>query len=461
MELLKKVRATIRKYSMLSDGDSVLIGLSGGPDSVCMTIILGKLKDELNIILNAVYIDHCLRPDETGNEAAFCSKLCDKLEIGFFLKTGDAKKSAEEKKLNLQEAAREIRYRIFEELSSEVNATKIAIGHTADDQAETFLMRSLRGSGVRGLSGIPPVRGNIIRPLIETEKIKIEKFLEQDVSQSFITDSSNRKEDYLRNWLRGTIIPELKKKNPALIKSICRASDILREEDEYLEIIVTKTLMRLISRKSDNNIELFLTPLETISKPVLRRVLRRAISETKGLAGVDFIHIEDIIRLIEQGKPGDMLNLPKAIRAVREYSLLKITSDPVIKLSGYEITPPSEVAMSETGTIIRASFEEAGAEMVEGRASVLLDAGGMVFPLKVRPRAAGDFFYPSGLGKKKKLQDFFVDEKIPREERDKIPLILSGDNIVWVAGLRADDRFRVTDRTEKFLRLIISKAKTG
>ncbi|MEK6529037.1 MAG: tRNA lysidine(34) synthetase TilS, partial [Nitrospirota bacterium] len=272
-------------------------------------------------------------------------------------------------------------------------------------------------------------------------------------------DSSNLKTDYLRNWIRHKIMPELKKKNPDLIKAIGRASDILRDEDAYLETIVNKTLMRLISRKSSNTVELFLGPLETMEKPILRRILRRVIDGTEGLRGMSFINIEDIISLINEGRAGDRLYLSKSVRAVKEYSLIVITSEAPVKIAEYELQPPCKVVIREAGAVIEALFEEESRVPGDGKSSVLLDAGVLDFPLKIRPRANGDFFFPSGFGKKKKLQDFFVDEKVPRDDRDKIPIVLSGNDIVWIAGYRADERFGVTGKTEKNLRLIISKTK--
>jgi len=481
MQLPENVRETIKKYSMLSEDDSVLIGLSGGTDSVCLTGILVKLKKDFNLsAINAVYVDHGLRPDEVENERIFCRNFCDSLGIGFISRSVDVESYAKDRKLSKQEAARNLRYRVFEEVSAEVKATKIALGHNADDQAETFMIRLLRGSGTKGLSGIPPTRGlgvrgqgsgikkniSIIRPLIETERKDIEEFLSVHCSlftvhslPPFMVDSSNLKTDYLRNWIRHKIMPELKKKNPDLIKAIGRASDILRDEDAYLETIVNKTLMRLISRKSSNTVELFLGPLETMEKPILRRILRRVIDGTEGLRGMSFIHIEDIISLINEGRAGDRLYLSKSVRAVKEYSLIVITSEAPIKISEYELQPPCKVVIRGAGAVIEALFEEESRVPGDGKSSVLLDAGVLDFPLKIRPRANGDFFFPSGFGKKKKLQDFFVDEKVPRDDRDKIPIVLSGNDIVWIAGYRADERFGVTGKTEKNLRLIISKGK--
>jgi len=329
------------------------------------------------------------------------------------------------------------------------------------------LMRLFRGSGRTGLAGIPPVRGKIVRPLIEIEKKEIEEFIAEEMKKSalscgrpFVTDSSNMKDDYFRNWLRNNFLYEIKKKNPSVIEDICRSMDIIRDEDEYLEVIVTKTLMRLISRKSDSTIELFITPLQTIEKPILRRILRRAMNATESLRGIGLIHIEDIINLIKKGNTGDSLNLPRGIRVIKDYSILKITTEQTVKISDYELPVPGEVNVKETGIMIKASWEEKGADPGDGRFNIILDASDLKFPLVIRSRSEGDFFYPLGFGKKKKLQDFFVDEKISRDKRAGIPIVGSGNDIIWVAGLRADERCRVTDKTENILRLIMSKADT-
>ncbi|MEK7271646.1 MAG: tRNA lysidine(34) synthetase TilS, partial [Nitrospirota bacterium] len=384
-----------------------------------------------------------------------------------FTKAVDVKEYAKDRKLNMQEAARELRYHAYEEVSKKAGAAKIALGHTADDQSETFFMMLLRGSGMKGLSGIPPVRSLelgvkknilIIRPLIEIERKEIEEFLFQNSSLPFIVDSSNLKKDYFRNWIRLMIIPEFKKKSPALVKSISRMADILREEDAYLEIIVTKTLMRLISRKSADAIELFLLPLETIGKPILRRVLRRAVNETEGIKGIDFIHIEDMIELIKRGKSGDRIYLPKGIRVIKNYSTMVITSRPPQKISTYTINVPGEVVLNEIKAVIKASAGNKSDDYGDGKITTVFDADKIGTVLTVRPRENGDFFYPSGFGKRKKLQDFFVDEKVPRDERDSIPIVVSGNDIVWVAGFRGDERFNAAADTKRFLRLEFNKA---
>lgn len=460
MDILKKTVNTIKKYSMLSKRDRVLIGLSGGPDSVCLTAILGELKDNFNLFLQAVYVNHGLRPEESKKEEDFCREFCERRGIPFYSESVDVKGYAKKRKSGIQEAARELRYQVFKKVSMDIKATKLALAHNADDQAETVLMRLLRGGGRRGLAGIPPVRGNIIRPLIEIERREIEEFLSRNDSPvPFITDSSNLKTDYLRNWLRLKIMPELEKQNPALISCIGRSAEILRDEDSYLEIIVTKTMMRLISRKSEYSIELFLIPLENLERPILRRLLRRAINEIGIARGIDFIHIEDVIQLIKESRSGDMLNLPKGIKAIKRYSTLLLTRETTSGLTTRILEVPGEVSLEETDIVIKAEISEEIEDAFDGKNTAVFDYDSLNLPLQIRMRREGDYFFPSGFGKRKKLQDFFVDEKIPKDQRDTLPIVVSKEDIIWVAGYRMDERFKAKEGTKRVLIMRVVKVE--
>ena len=457
-DLIIKVDETIRRNVLLSPGDSVLLGLSGGADSTCLLMVLHALRERYRLAIRAVYVNHNLRPDETPAEAAFCRSLCEGLGIAFTHCSVDVVPFSKARRMNLQEAARELRYQAFQDAAREVGADRIALAHTADDQAETFIMRLARGAGPAGLSGMPVRRGNIVRPLIEVQRSEIDCFLKGRRVVPVI-DSSNLKEDYFRNAVRMSVMPILKRSNPDLLHSICRTMTILQEEERYFEVLVTKTLMKLISRKTGRRIELFLSPMESLDRVILRRVLRRAILETEGLRGIGFGHIEDIIRLVRQGAAGSRLMLPRGIRVIREYALLVITSEEPVRIAECQLAVPGETVIFGAGVVLTASIDQHAERMGDGRSTVVLDADRVKLPLAVRPRRAGDSFHPLGFGRTKKIQDLFVDLKVPRDERDSVPLVTSGDDILWVAGFRADDRFKVTEHTKKFLRLGIVKGK--
>jgi len=460
MDLLKKVNETIKKYSMLSKGDSVLIGLSGGPDSVCLTIILDKLRSNFNLSLSAIYVNHGLRPEESEREESFCRGLCERLGIGFYTEPVDVRGYMKGHRVNnLQEAARDLRHEAFKRYALLLKAQRIALGHNADDQAETILMRLLRGTGRRGLAGIPPVRGKIIRPLIEVQRAEIEDFLSgHQPPIRYMVDSSNLKTEYLRNWVRLDLIPRLKEMNPSLIKTLSRSSIVMSEEDLYLETIVTKTMLRLVSRRDEGLVELFLVPLEGLERPILRRVLIRAVDEVIGSRGIGFTHIEDLMGLIREGKSGDMLSLPRGLKAIKGYSTFLLTTRGRPEVLPRLLDVPGEVHLVEVNVTIRASVSSVVEDHGDGKNRAVFDLDRLVCPLRIRKRREGDYFYPAGMGgKRKKLQDFFVDEKVPRYERDGVPVVTSGEDIIWVAGYRMDERFKAGEGTKRFLVLELIK----
>ena len=458
MNLLENALKTTEKYGMLAPEDVVLIGLSGGADSVCLLEVMDRLREQFRLRLHAVYIDHGLRPDETPAEMEFAKNLAEKRGVDFYAEKVNVAGYAKSRRMGKQEAARMLRYEALEELADRLGAGRIALGHTADDQVETFFMRLLRGSGATGLSGIPPVRKlkgkSIIRPLIETSRSEIERFL-GETSIAFITDSSNLKRDYTRNRIRHDLVPVLKGFNPCLNETILRTTRILVEEDGYFETIVLKGLMPLLRNKTDEEIELFVIPLESMNTVLLRRTLRKIIGLVKGLRGLDFKHIEEIIGLIKKGKPGDRLCLPGSIKAVKKYSTFLITAKSIGRLEPAAIECPGSVRINGTDAVITASLLENDPGGADGRRIAVLDAGKTGLKLTVRGRKDGDYFYPSGFAHRKKLQDFLVDEKVPRDDRDIIPIVLSGDDIVWVAGIRADDRFIAREGTRQFLVLAL------
>lgn len=456
MNLVEQVFLTIKKFEMIRPSDAVVVGISGGPDSVCLFHVLHRLKDRLKITLIPVYVDHGLRPEETPLEINFLKNFVREMGYDLIVKVVDVKGYITSTKENKQEAARKLRYQALEEVLQEKRAQAIAVGHNADDSAETILMRLIRGTGPLGLQGIPPVRGNIIRPLIEIERSQIEEYLFTE-GLHYMVDSSNIKTDYLRNWLRLKVMPVLREKNPSLTKTLLRLGLIFFEEERFFEIEVTKALMRSISRMTPTTIELFLKPLEAMDKRLLRRLLRRALDETAGLRGISFIHIEDIINLLRTGKPGDRVYIKNNIRVVKEYSILRITSEPPLRLKEYVLPVPGSVRIEEKNITITAEImDKMPDELIDGKYKIVVDRGKISSStLIIRAWKDGDYFYPYGFGKRKKLQDFFVDSKVPRDERHSIPIIEDSGNIVWIGGYRMDERYRINENTKRFLILRI------
>jgi tRNA(Ile)-lysidine synthase len=458
MTIIEKVRKTIRQHAMLQGGETVLVGLSGGPDSVCLLSVLNALKDEFRLSLFALYIDHGLRPDEFPGEVDFCRRLAEGMNIPFETLSVDVRGLSESRGIGIQEAARMLRYEAFEQKAILHKTDRIATGHHRDDQAETVLLRLLRGSGMRGLSGIPPVRGKVIRPLIDLRREEIMNYL-RERGLSFLQDSSNLSPKYLRNRIRQELIPFLSNLNPSVVDTLSRTADVLREEDAYLDIKTTKALMRLITRKGDDTVEFFLAPLENMEKVILRRALRRVIEETRGLRGIGLEHIEEIIGLIREGKSGDRIYLPGGFRAIKGYATIEITSREPVRLGEYELKVPGETVIKEAGIVLVATEEEEADDFGNGKTAAVFERERLCLPLRIRPRREGDWFHPFGMGGRKKIHDFFVDEKIPRDMRDAVPLLLSGEDIIWVVGYRTDERYRVREGSKGVLRIEVKKGR--
>lgn len=462
MDLIAKVRATIKKHDMLQGGERILIGLSGGPDSTCLCMALSTLAPEYKLTLHAIYVDHGLRPTEIPAELEFCETLCEEFGITFATRKVDVLGKVQREGLNKQEAARELRYGIFDEHARQISANRIALGHTLDDQAETFIMHIVRGTGLKGLGGIPPVRGPIIRPMIELKKSEILQMLEVN-GAPYMVDSSNLKDDYLRNRLRSQLMPVLRDLNPNIVATMGHTAEILRDEDRYLEYTVTKTMMRLITRKTSTAIELFSGPLEVLDRALIRRILRRAVEATEGLRLLGYVHIEEMLKLIHEGRAGDRIYLPHDIRVIKKYSTLLITSDAPVTLGSYTYNTPGDLlVLMEASLVLRATVSDIPEDAEpENSMTMVLDADKVTFPLHIRPRADGDYFCPKGLGgKRKKLQDLFVDEKVPRDERDAVPVVLHATGeVMWIAGIRSDERFALSAETKRFLTLDLKQSR--
>ncbi|MBF0337205.1 MAG: tRNA lysidine(34) synthetase TilS [Nitrospirae bacterium] len=447
MDIRDKVRATVRAFSMFGmdaggcvSSMCVLSGLSGGPDSVALLRLLRELFPAVSV--HAIYIDHGLRPHETPAEKAFCGQLCEHLGVPLSIR------AIEPLQRKTPATMRQSRYRLYKETAMQIGASKIALGHNKDDQAETVMLNLMRGAGLTGLAGIAPTRGMVIRPLIDVSRWEILQYL-NECNQTYCLDSSNLKDIYLRNRVRIHLMPAMVQYNPNIVDTLTRNARIIREEDEYLELAVTKKLMTLISRKTDQKIELFLVPLQGMERVLLRRLLRRATAAVEALREIGVQHIEEIIALIKNASTGDRLYLPGAVRVIKGYSTLVITSEPPVRISETELSLPGEVVIRQAGYLLRATLAE-HFRQPENNRQACLDAGLMSSPLKVRARVNGDYFYPLGLGKRKKVQDYFVDEKVPRDSRNSIPLVLSNDNLVWIAGYRPDDRYKVTPATKSY-----------
>jgi tRNA(Ile)-lysidine synthase len=441
---------------MISEGDCVIVAVSGGPDSVCLLHVLNELKDESHIHLVVAHFDHGLRPSEDDSETAFVRALAESFKLPFEA----AKGHLLEKTLrgSREESARNARYAFLEKARKKHKAQRVALGHNLNDQAETVLMRLLRGSGPSGLMGMPPCRdGSIIRPLIGIGRPEIEKYLKARELAS-VTDSSNLKTDYLRNKIRLELMPLLEEHQPQLASLLAQTAEILRDEDNYMRESTESWMAANMTSFPQEGLSLPITSFLGLPVAIRRRVIRNAIEKVKGnLRRIGWDHIEAVQHLAQAEKPQAVLNLPGRLTVKRTYDRVAFSASvkKTPRAFHYALAGPGLYDLKEIGR--RLSIEEIanrkGLRLRGSKGTALLDAEKLRFPLTLRTFKAGDRFIPFGMKGHRKLKDFFVDLKVPMERRRTTPILCSSDNPVWVCGFRIDERFRVMPETRRILKV--------
>ena len=440
---------------MINRGERIVTAVSGGPDSVCLLQILFKLRDELKIGLIVAHLDHGLRPQEDEKETQFVSNLASKLNLALaYEKATNVTKAPG---TSIEEKARGIRYQFFEKILAEHNAQKVALGHNMNDQAETVLMRLLRGSGPTGLSGIPPVREDrFIRPLIQVARDEIHAYLKQrDIP--FMVDSSNLEKRHLRNKIRLELIPALLAYQPRLIQHMGELASICRKENQYMEEEARKGLEKVTLDSSKNAIDLSIASLQDLPFPLQYRIIRQAIKQIKGdLRKMDIRHIKAIMDLTNNVNPQVKTNLPEKVIATKIYERLRFSLGTEVETGDYAyyIEQMGRLHVHEINQTIL--LEEQPTKSFLGYSpspqEAFIDLDRIEWPLLIRNFRAGDKFMPLGLNGFKKVKDVFIDDKIPSDQRKRVPVLKSRDNIVWVCGIQIDQRYRVTQKTKRILR---------
>ncbi len=473
---LDHVDRTVSVHHMLNLGDAVLVGVSGGPDSVALFHALIELTPKYAVRLGVAHLNHCLRGRESDRDAQFVAKLVQNHGVPFYPGTEDVRKLAVSRKLSIEEAGRQARYDFFITVADREGYDKIALGHHSDDNAELILMYLIRGSGLQGLSGIPPVRGNRwIRPLIEQSRSEILEFLHAH-KIDYVTDSSNSDQRYLRNRVRHHLIPLLQRDyNPQIIHNINRLSDIIRSDNKWLVQQVQPLIEQSIVHTEKSRITVSMSRFTALDKTVQRRLLRHVIGQVKGdLRRITYAHIEAVRHLVQKGPEHGRLDLPDRIRVTRcpERLVLSKEKKPLREMRShtggvfqkqfeYRIQPPASVFIRELGIFFSAStlpINELPDMGASGQEVAFFDMDTLKFPLILRNYKPGDRFAPLGIGGTQKIKDFFINNKVPRKERVKSSVLLSGDRIVWVVGHRIDESAKITPETERVLKAELSLA---
>ena len=454
--LVAEVRACIEAQAMLPSRAKVVVAVSGGADSMALLSALFQLRSVYNMTLIVAHVNHQLRKEEAEQDALFVEQQAARLGLPFHQTCVDVKALQQSSGMSLQQAARQLRYRFLHALYQDLNATRIALGHTADDQAETLLMRLVRGSGPTGFAGIPAVRLPFIRPLITVSRSAIYSYLQSEHCP-WVEDSSNTHTVYLRNRVRLDLLPKLQQYNPQIVRRLNELADMLRADSQVLAQQVDEWALQALAWQGRSRVEICRRFFGLAPVAIQRRLLRRVIEALAASPeAVGFRHVESLRQFIISGNQERQCSLPGEIGIARraETILLWNVSKPPAIPCIFVLPVPGKVDIAPLNIRLTADVIPKPCHL--GRMNpqwTLLDLDRIVCPLQVRFRQPGDRFYPLGSPGSKKLHDFFVDTKIPRGERPYVPLVVSNYEIVWVVGYRIAEPFKLRPETNRVLRL--------
>ena len=460
--IFDKVLSTINKHNLIQKGDKIVLGLSGGPDSVCLLHVLNRLKKDFNIEIYAAHLNHQIRGIEAQKDALYVSKLCEDMGIIFFVKSINVPKYCENEGLSLEEGARKLRYEMFYEIKDKIKANKIAIGHNLNDQAETVMMRIMRGTGLKGLKGIDYIRDNcIIRPILDVERNEIEEYCEAYNLNPRI-DKTNLENIYTRNKIRLDLLPYMKDNfNSNVIESIVRMSNSLKSDNDYIEKEAEAKFREVSNIKEKGFVEINLDDFVCLHDAIKVRVLRNSIKHILGDTNfVDQRHIEDIMSLEDNSKVNKMLTLPRNIFVYRKKDSIILTNEEIVNEEiefYYNVPSNGFIKIKELKQII-----ETQVMSIDRYKSMKLDNSSKGFDFNkvkggivIRSRRQGDKIKLDRGSKK--VKDLFIDLKIPREERCKIPIITDSEGIICVGDYKISENYKIDENTKEVLKINFNK----
>ena len=459
------VDRALQRHHLLAGGDAVLVGVSGGPDSVALLHLLVDRAPGLGLRLAIAHLHHGLRP-EADRDEQFVRRMALALELPFYSHRADVRSQQRLRRLSLEDAARQVRYAFLEETAARHGFAKIALGHHADDSAETLLLNLLRGSGRLGLGGIPALRdGKIIRPLIMAPRDDILAYIKVR-GLATVADATNAQAICLRNRIRNRLIPHLERDYHPMVRTALRRTGlILRDEEDWLESLIGPMAKEAVLADGEGWITLDASVLARMHVAAARRVIRRAIRHAKGdLRRLEFEHVERIRAFAHRSGDAGPLHLPDRIRVWRRGLRLEITDGKDPAIGGRSQPPPDYAyAVADCGTLTipetgdrldltAISIHALPDPLPNDRQIAFLDRDTVRFPLVVRNFRPGDRFAPLGADGTQKLKKFFGDHKVDPEERRRCPILTSEGRIVWVAGHRLDAGAAVTPLTRRVLK---------
>lgn len=471
--LLNRVARSVREDGLWTAGASIVAAVSGGPDSLCLLGVLADMRDRRTDTmpqkLLVAHLDHGLRA-ESAAEAEWVQRFAGSLGVPCVVERVDVRALARHEHRSIEDAARVVRYTFLRRIARAEGAARICTGHTRDDQAETILMHLIRGSGVAGLAGMAPLARDLARPLLDITRSETEAYCEARGWQP-LKDPSNASAEYTRNRIRHVVLPVLRQINPGIRETLSRNARLIAADTDYLEGEVTGAWREVAQQAHSDTVELDLARLQQLPLALRYRLYREALARiAPGRETIEAAHIVAIDRLVTHGRSGQALHLPAGLRVSREYVTLQVMrlSQPRERGAAgmgasVRLDIPGEVELPALGWRLRTYYatpDNVSVAASEDSRRAIVDARAVGHALTVRTWQAGDRFRPLGMAGEKKVQDFFTDAKVPRSERLRVPLVFSGQHLIWVAGYRVDDRVRVTKESQQLVILELESIST-
>ena len=476
--LIERVRATIAEHQLIARGDKVIVGVSGGPDSLTLlhALCVCARRDELPFTLHVAHLNHQLRADAQA-DADFVTAIARAWHLDATIESRDVNALAQAEHLSIEEAARQARYAFLAEVAQRQGASVIAVAHHRDDQVETVLMHFLRGSGLAGLRGmnyksqltnyqLPITNIYLIRPLLDVTRAEIEGYVQAN-GLTPRQDQSNLDTTFFRNRLRHEVLPYLEALNPNLREVINHSARAIADDYDFLNAAVEAAFAQ-IARESDGTI-IFSRGAWCALHPALQRgTLRAAVHRLRGnLRDVNWIHVEDARRIALDKDAGAQATLPDGLTLVVGYddfiiadsqSNIPLPDLPLLRINELVLPENGVTALRETNWVIETRVMDSRPSETTDRRTATFDIAMCRGEKKLRRRQASDRFQPVGMnGHSRSLHEYLIDEKIPRAVRELLPLLVVDDQIAWVCGWRVDERLRVTDATTQFWRVTFRK----
>jgi tRNA(Ile)-lysidine synthase len=468
--MLEKVQSYMIDNKMVEEGDRILIGVSGGADSICLFHVLLQFAPIFDLRLYVVHVNHGIRKMEAKEDEDYVRKICADYDIDFTLVTKDVPKLAKIYGLSEEEAGRKVRYEAFQKIGRMNYCNKIAVAHNKNDNAETVLFHLIRGTGIKGLTGIPPIRDHIIRPLLCVEREEIEQYMKVN-HLSYRTDSTNLTEDYSRNKIRHRILAYVKREiNNQVVDHISNTAAHLKEIENYLDDQIQEAFAKIVSYKEQEkeyciNLAEFSKMDIVIQKGIIRLIIKRL---GKQLKNIDSHHINLVLGLTRK-QVGKQLDLPYGILAIKDYESIRMKKkikeqkdDKNIKGFTYEIKVPCNLYVPQFNKTIstRLKTYKKSMRIPKNRYTKWFDYDRINNIILLRTKQEGDFIHINSKGSRKKIKSLFIDDKIPREKRNNIPLLADGSHILWILGGRISEAYKVSEETITVLEISIHGGKT-